>query len=67
MISTIFDSGTSFDLMSQDWMNHYLKDTHVDESNLKRQNFARRLRLGKTLYVSEIEMMFLVVLKTLMN
>ena len=44
-------------------MNHYLKDTHVDESNLKRQNFARRLRLGKTLYVSTSKVIFPIVIK----
>ena len=61
----IIDSEAPVSIVSQVWINCYLKDTKVDESDVRKLSCTRRFILGITLYLSEIDMTFLVVLKTL--
>ena len=63
----IIDSGTPVSLVSRGWIDRYLKEAKVDNRKVKRQSCSRSFRLGKMLYLSEVEMTFPMVMKTLEN
>ena len=44
-------------------MEKYVKDAKVDKEEVKRKSCVRRFRLGKTLYISNVEVSFPVVMK----
>ena len=50
--------------MSREWIEGYLRNMKVDESEIKRRSCYRRFRLVKTTYLSEVEITFPIVLKT---
>ncbi len=58
------DCGAPKSVVSREWIEGYLKDMKVDESEIKRRSCYRRFRMGETTYLSEVEITFLVVLKT---
>ena len=51
-------------VVSTEWIEGYLKDMKVDESEIERKSCCRRFRMGETTYLSEIEIKFPIVLKT---
>ena len=50
----IIDSGAPVSIVSAAWFDEYVKDAKVDNDEIKKKNCARRFRLGKTLYISEV-------------
>merc|ERR1712105_60980 len=60
----IVDSGAPVSLMSSAWLNNYLKEAKIDQSEVERSSSNRRFRLGKTPYVSTEKIKFPVVMKT---
>ena len=44
-------------------MEEYIRDAKVSDEDVKKRSCARRFRLGITVYLSEVEVMFLIVLK----
>ena len=60
----LIDSGAPKSIVSKKWLEGYLQDANVSEEDIKRKSCARRFSLGKTIYVSGIEVEFPVVLKT---
>ena len=51
-------------IVSSRWLNGYLKDAKVSEEDVKKKACARKFRMGKTVYLSDTEVTFPVVLKT---
>ena len=45
-------------------MTQNVKDAKIDNDEIKKNNCARRFCLGKTLYISELEVQFPVIMKT---
>jgi hypothetical protein len=60
----LVDCGAPKSVVSREWIEGYLKDMKVDESEIKRKSCCRRFRMGETTYLSEIEITFPIVLKT---
>ena len=60
----LVNSGAPLSIVSSKWFEEYLKDAKVDEEDIERQSCVRRFRLGKTLYMSYMEVTFQVVMKT---
>ena len=60
----IIDSGAPVSIVSAAWFDEYIKDAKVDNDEIKKKNCARRFRLGKTLYISEVEVKFPIIMKT---
>ena len=60
----LLDSGAPKSVVSKDWIERYLKDMKVDESEIEKKSCCRRFRMGETTYLSEIEIRFPIVLKT---
>ena len=50
--------------MSKDWIEGYLKDMKVSEDEIKKKSCYRRFKMGETTYLSEVEIIFPIVLKT---
>ena len=50
--------------MSSRWLEEYLKDAKVSNEDLRKRSFARRFRMGKMVYLNEIEVTFSIVMKT---
>ena len=60
----LIDSGAPKSVVSREWIEGYLKDMEVSEDEIKRKSCYRRFKMGETTYVSEVEIMFPIVLKT---
>ena len=60
----LIDNGAPKSIVSSRWFEGYLKDTKVDERDVKRKNCTRRFRMGKTVYLSKIEVTFPIVMRT---
>ena len=60
----LLDSGAPKSVVSKEWIESYLKDMDVKEEEIKRKSCYRRFRMGETVYVSEVEMVFPIILKT---
>ena len=60
----LIDSGAPKSVVSREWIDGYLKDMKVDESEIERKSCCRRFRMGETTYISEVEIRFPIVLKT---
>ena len=60
----LVDCGAPKSVVSREWIEGYLKDMKVDESEIKRRSCYRRFRMGETTYLSEVEITFPIVLKT---
>ena len=60
----IIDSGAPLSIVSSSWLDKYVKEAKVDKNDLIYKGCARRFRLGKTLYVSNNEVRFPIILKT---
>ena len=60
----LVDCGAPKPVVSTGWIEGYLKDMKVDESDIERKSCCRRFRMGDTMYLSEIEIRFPIVLKT---
>ena len=60
----LIDSGAPKSVVSKEWIEGYLKDMKVDESEIEKKSCCRRFRMGETTYISEIEIRFPIVLKT---
>ena len=60
----IIDSGAPVSIVSADWLARYIKEAKVDETDIVKKGCARRFRLGKTLYVNNVEVTFPIVMKT---
>ena len=60
----LIDSGAPKSVVSREWIDGYLKDMKVDESEIEKKSCCRRFRMGETTYISEIEIRFQIVLKT---
>ena len=58
------DCGAPKSVVSREWIEGYLKDMKVDESEIEKKSCCRRFRMGETTYISEIEIRFPIVLKT---
>ena len=50
----LVDCGAPKSVVSTRWIEGYLKDMKVDESEIERKSCCRRFRMGDTTYVSEI-------------
>ena len=60
----LIDSGAPKSVVSREWIDGYIKDMKVDESEIERKSCCRRFRMGETTYISEVEIRFPIVLKT---
>ena len=60
----LLDCGAPKSVVAREWIEGYLKDMKVDESEIKRRSCYRRFRMGETTYLSEVEITFPIVLKT---
>ena len=60
----LIDSGAPKSVVSREWIDGYIKDMKVDESEIERKSSCRRFRMGETTYISEVEIRFTIVLKT---
>ena len=60
----IIDSGAPVSIVSAAWFDAYIKDAKVDNDEIVRKSCARRFRLGKTLYISEVEVRFPIIMYT---
>ena len=60
----LVNCGAPKPVVSTGWIEGYLKDMKVDESDIERKSCCRRFRMGDTTYLSEIEIRFPIVLKT---
>ena len=63
----IINSEAPLSIVSSNWLDRYVNEAKVDNNDLVYKNCARRFRLGKTLYVSNVEVRFPIVLKTEKN
>ena len=55
----LIDSGAPKSIVSKKWFAEYLREAKVNEDEIKRKKCARRFRMGKTVYLSEGEVIFL--------
>ena len=60
----LIDSGAPKSVVSKEWIEGYLKDMKVDESEIEKKSCCRRFIMGDTAYLSEVEIRFPLVLKT---
>ena len=60
----LIDSGAPKSVVSKDWIERYLKDMKVSEDDIKKRSCYRRFKMGETTYLSEVEIIFPIVLKT---
>ena len=60
----LIDSGAPESIVSKKWFAEYFREPKVNEDEIKRKKCARRFRMGKTVYLSEEEVVFPVVMKT---
>ena len=60
----LVDCGAPKSIIDREWIEGYLKDMKVDESEIKRRSPYRRFRMGVTTYLSDLEITFPIVLKT---
>ena len=60
----LIDCGAPKSVVSKEWIEGYLKDMKVDESEIEKKSCCRRFRMGETTYLSEVEIRFPIVLKT---
>ena len=60
----LIDSGAPKSIVSKKWFAEYMKEAKVNEDEVKRRKCARRFRMGKTVYLSEEEVTFAVVIRT---
>ena len=60
----LIDSGAQRSIVSSKLLNGYLQDAKVSEEEVKKKACARKFRMGKTVYLSDTEVTFPVVLKT---
>ena len=49
---------------SSRWFEGYLKDMKEDQRDVNRKDCTRRFRMGKTVYLSKIEVTFPIVMRT---
>ena len=61
----LIDSGAPKSVVSKEWIEGYLKDMKVSEDEIEKMNCCRHFRKRETTYLSEVEIRFPVVLKTL--
>ena len=54
----LIDSSAPRSIVSSRWFEGYLKDSKVDEKDVKRTDCTKRFRMGKTVYLSKIEVEF---------
>ena len=54
----LIDNGVTKSIVSFRWLEGYLQDAKVDEESVKRKSCARRFKIGKTVYLSKIEVTF---------
>ena len=59
----LIDSGAPKFIVSSRWLEGYLRDAKVSDEDVKKRSCARRFILGKTVYLSEVEVTFPIVLK----
>ena len=50
----LIDSGAPKSVVSREWIDGYLKDMKVDESEIEKKSCCRRFRMEETTYISEI-------------
>ena len=60
-------SGVKKSVVSREWIEGYLKDKKIDEDEINRKSCCRRFRMGDTAYLSEVEIRFPILLKTVMG
>ena len=60
----LVDCGAPKSVVDREWIEGYLKDMKVDESEIKRRSCYRRFRMGETTYLSEVQITYPIVLKT---
>ena len=60
----LIDSGAPKSIVSREWIDGYLKDMKVNESEIERKSCCRRFRMGETTYIGDLEIRFPIVLKT---
>ena len=60
----LITNGAPNSMVSSRWLNGYLKDAKISEEDVKKNACARKFRMGKTVYLSNTEFTFPVVLKT---
>ena len=60
----LIDSGAPESIVSKKWFAEYFREPKINEDDIKRKKCARRFRMGKTVYLSEEEVVFPVVMKT---
>ena len=60
----LIDNGAPKLIVSFRWLNGYLKDANFSEEDVKKTACTRKFRMGKTVYLSDTEVTFPVVLKT---
>ena len=59
----LIDNGALKSIVSYRWLNGYLKNAKVSEEDVKKKSCARKFRMGKTVYLSDTEVTFPIVLK----
>ena len=62
--SMIIDSGAPVSLVSSTWLKNYVKEAKVEEESIVKASSNRRVRLGKTPYISKEKVTFPIVMKT---
>ena len=60
----LVDCGVPKSVVSTGWIEGYLKDMKVDESEIERKSCCRRFKMGDARCLSEFEIKFPIVLKT---
>ena len=60
----LIDSGAPKSVVSKMWIEGYLQEMKVSKEEVQRKSCYRRFKMGETVYVSEVEIEFPVILKT---
>ena len=60
----LIDSGAPKSIMSSRWFEGYLRDAEVNGEDVKKKSCVQRFRMGKTVYLSEEELIFSIIMKT---
>ena len=60
----LIGNGAQRSIVSSKWFDGYLQDAKVSEKEVKKKACARKFRMGKTVYLSDTEITFPIVLKT---
>ena len=58
----LIDSGAPKSVVSKEWIEGYLKDVKVSEEDIKKKSCYRCFKMGETTHLSEMEIIFLIVL-----